>query len=263
VRLTASLTDGAQRIDYSDEAAGMYLTREVAQVNIVARFRVEGEPASKSRPRFTKRGHAYTPEQTKVAERRMAAAFRAAAPRHRVDEFATYGVMAVFFHGTNQRRDVDNMLKLICDGLNRIAWADDSQVVEIAGRRGYGPPEDARTEVLVYEVGRADRDTAMCVRCGREFLTYPSTKAVQKFCSGACMKASRIEARTRKCEHCGKAFDGVKQGYVARFCSVACRADHGRIDVTCTTCGDTFRMAQSTAKQRKTYYCSNECKEAS
>jgi Holliday junction resolvase RusA-like endonuclease len=265
VRITAALTDGHLRIDHSDESAGMYLTREVAHVNTVARFTIHGEPASKSRPRFSRRNgkvHAYTPEQTKAAERAMGWAFKGVAPGHQIDEFASYGVMAVFFHGTNQRRDVDNMIKLICDGLNGIAWADDSQVVEVAGRRGYGPREHARTEVLIYEVGRVDRDTALCARCGKEFLTYPSTKAIQRYCSGKCMKAARIESRTRDCEQCGERFDGVKQGYRARFCSVECRTEYGRTDVTCTECGASFRMAASTARQRKNHYCSPDCKAA-
>ena len=38
-----------------------------------------------------------------------------------------------------QRPDLDNCMKAILDGLNRIAFADDSQVAEITCRKMWGP----------------------------------------------------------------------------------------------------------------------------
>ena len=37
-----------------------------------------------------------------------------------------------------QKPDADNLAKAIADGLNRIAWADDSQVYELAVRKVWG-----------------------------------------------------------------------------------------------------------------------------
>jgi hypothetical protein len=54
----------------ADDGASFKLWREVADLPVIARFTVDGEPASKSRPRFTGKGskkRAYTPEKTSAA----------------------------------------------------------------------------------------------------------------------------------------------------------------------------------------------------
>lgn len=40
-----------------------------------------------------------------------------------------------FYH--LKRPDVDNLLKLVCDGLNGVAWKDDSDVFSIQAVKGY------------------------------------------------------------------------------------------------------------------------------
>lgn len=127
--------------------------------NIVAAFTVHGEPVSKARPRFNHRGsksHAYTPELTKAAESKVAAAFLEQTHRRGTDPDITYGISAHFFNGTRQRRDVDNMLKLVLDGLNKVAFPDDVQVTEVIGRKSFVSKYEARTEVIVYVVGTVE-----------------------------------------------------------------------------------------------------------
>ena len=46
-----------------------------------------------------------------------------------------------------QRPDLDNVVKAICDGLNGLAYVDDSQVSSIEARKIWGPL--ARTVVTV------------------------------------------------------------------------------------------------------------------
>jgi len=116
----------------------------------VARFTVNGEPAAKERPRVTARG-TYTPDRTQAAEQVIGWMFRQAAPRHQPGPATEYGVTALFLCGTRRRRDVDNMLKLVLDGLNGIAWLDDAQVTEVSARKVTCAAE-ARTEVTVYEL---------------------------------------------------------------------------------------------------------------
>jgi Holliday junction resolvase RusA-like endonuclease len=50
-----------------------------------------------------------------------------------------------------QRPDLDNLLKAVSDGLNRIAFADDGQIAEIAARKVWGLTE--QTVVHVETVG--------------------------------------------------------------------------------------------------------------
>jgi len=92
------------------EQAVFRLARELVDLPVVARFTIEGEPCSKSRARFTKRGSktfAYTPEKTKQAEMEVARLFRETVlPDHKPDDKEiTYGVMALFYCGNRQRRD--------------------------------------------------------------------------------------------------------------------------------------------------------------
>jgi Holliday junction resolvase RusA-like endonuclease len=48
--------------------------------------------------------------------------------------------------------DADNLLKLVGDALNGVAWRDDAQVVQMTGAKRYGSPE--RTEVRITPLDR-------------------------------------------------------------------------------------------------------------
>lgn len=203
------------------EAAQFELIREMREVSVVARFTVEGEPVSKARPRFTRTGRSFTPQATVDAEHNMAAAFRAAATDHEVVDDLTYGVTALFFHGTRQRRDVDNCLKLVLDGLNGQAWADDAQVTEVSGRKSLVHPSEARTEVVVYRVGSVPRLTMACHCCGAHFSVYPGTK--RKFCSRACRYETATKPRPR-CLTCDEPVKDQRNRYCSRDCMGSARA---------------------------------------
>lgn len=109
-------------------------------------FTVDGEPIVKGRPRFTKTGHAYTPKATKDAEARVAEAYNG--------EMFTgnIGVELHFFQGSRARKDIDNMVKLVLDGLNGVAWPDDVAVSVCLARRVYTVKNKARTVVRVFNV---------------------------------------------------------------------------------------------------------------
>lgn len=228
-----------------------------SESSIVASFTVPGEPASKARPRFDHRNsktHVYTPAKTKAAEAKVAACYLAAAHKRGTDPDITYGVLAHFYNGTRQRRDVDNMVKLVLDGLNKVAFPDDVQVVEVVGRKSFVAKKDARTEVVLYVVGEVDRLAKQCSYCGKEFITWPSLYEATKFCSKECREAQRRERRTKVCEQCGKKFF---DSHERRFCSKECRAEFSSVEVTCSICGKEFKKYRSLVRKRN--YCSPEC----
>lgn len=106
-------------------------------------FEVEGV-RGKQRPRFCKRGGTYTPRETEEYEQRVADAFRAAAGR----DWDTYkGAVAVEIATARTlpksrpkrvetepdtfKPDADNIAKIVLDGLNGVAYADDAQVTRL------------------------------------------------------------------------------------------------------------------------------------
>lgn len=248
--------------NYNDETANFQLQRDLMPVEVIARFTVPGEPSSKSRPRFARVGgktRAYTPAKTVNAEKEMAWHFKAAARGWQPDADSAYGVAAVFFADTRQRRDVDNMLKLICDALNGVAWKDDEQVYELSGRRGFDQIGNARTEVMVYRLGDRQTNTKACQHCGTQFPVYPSTSKNRKYCTRECGYAARRETRKRTCTNCGKHFEAAKPGQRAPYCSVACKNEHKNLERECVQCGATFITPRSLARTHKPL-CGDKCR---
>lgn len=130
-------------------------------------FTVEGRPRGKQRHRSTKAGRQFTPKQTAEAERAIAWAYKAAAKALplmtgtvRLDVEAVFRVpkswsaadrhaaLSQEFEYTG-KPDADNILKLVKDALNGVAYVDDSQVHPNQPVRRYGEPE--RIEVRLRE----------------------------------------------------------------------------------------------------------------
>jgi Holliday junction resolvase RusA-like endonuclease len=119
-----------------------------AQPAKTTRFVVRGDPRSKGRPRFAN-GRAYTPKETTDAEKLIRDAWRETG----ADPF-NYDVLVdvSFFLATRRRKDLDNLVKLVLDALNKEAFPDDSQVVEINARKIFSDKENARTEIALTEL---------------------------------------------------------------------------------------------------------------
>lgn len=220
---------------------------------LVAEFSFDGEPVSKARARFTKGGRSYTPSTTKAAEALVADAFREAAPGHVPNADDAYKVEAVFLCGSRQRRDVDNMVKLIFDGLNELAWNDDVQVVEVHAIKTLVDPDKAATIVRLWVVGQVDRRTSTCEFCGEEYPTYASWKGVRRFCSADCRKLERRERRERRCVNCSKQY--VTGDPTSKYCSLTCASEHRTVALICTYCGSDMRKPRSTANKGRPFCC--------
>jgi len=125
----------------------MQVTQSAAPEKVV-RFTIFGEPRSKQRPRVTTRG-TYTPTETKQAEQRV----REAWAETNAEPFPYQVIVTIdFFNGNKRRRDLDNMAKLVLDALNKLAYADDFQVVGLNLRKIFTTQERARTEICLAEV---------------------------------------------------------------------------------------------------------------
>jgi Holliday junction resolvase RusA-like endonuclease len=96
-------------------------------------FTLMGEPKAKERPRFNRAtGGVYTPAATKKAELEIAEAFR----KETEQMFDSNVSIEMFFYTfAKTKRDLDNMVKLVLDGLNKVAYPDDYAVISITAQR--------------------------------------------------------------------------------------------------------------------------------
>ena len=74
-------------------------------------------------------GHAMTPKRTVRAEERLFAEFRLKYPQAKPFQ-CPVRLEAEFWMSHRGRPDLDNLLKLVLDSLNGVAYVDDAQVVE-------------------------------------------------------------------------------------------------------------------------------------
>ena len=130
------------------------------------KFTVWGEPKGKGRPRFTKNGHTYTPAGTVSYEDLAKLEYKQQCGDIRFDKgvmldmkISAYFAIPKSASKKKQRQmlegelrptkkpDMDNIIKIIADGLNGIAYYDDSQIVECTVRKFYS--EEPRVEVMI------------------------------------------------------------------------------------------------------------------
>jgi Holliday junction resolvase RusA-like endonuclease len=133
-------------------------------------FTVYGEPVAKGRPRFSTRGKfpvAYTPEKTKTYETEVGMMAKAAMGASEALEgaleafiYVTFPVPASYskkrteaclsdIEKHTKKPDLDNVVKLIFDGMNGIVFKDDSQITSIHATKVYG--EVPKVEILVRQ----------------------------------------------------------------------------------------------------------------
>lgn len=119
-------------------------------------FIVEGDPQGKARPRFSKKsGTVYTPAKTAKYEKLIRKAFLGAGGKAiPSDCYVGITVDAYFpipksytkgkrlacqciINRPAKKPDIDNTLKVVLDALNKAAYEDDKQVVEVSCRKWY------------------------------------------------------------------------------------------------------------------------------
>lgn len=119
-------------------------------------FFVGGKPHGKGRPRFDRRGHAYTPQATRDYEMKVREAARAEIKKLMawpMDQHYDVRILAGFpipNSWSKQKKelarngelypgkpDVDNLEKSILDALNGLAYSDDSQVIQLSISKYY------------------------------------------------------------------------------------------------------------------------------
>ena len=131
----------------------------------ITTFRVLGAPLGKARPRITRNG-TFTPKRTRDYERAIRQAWQDAGG-------ITFGAAPVIVEAVavfeppkslsrkkrldlidrgapTKKPDADNVAKIILDGLNKVAWDDDTQVVDVMVTKRYA--EDPLVAVIIEEI---------------------------------------------------------------------------------------------------------------
>ena len=125
--------------------------------NEIMEFVVLGAPQGKARPRFSRKsGTVYTPKKTAAYEKKIATEYqRNGGTCYSAGTYVRVHVKAVFpipqswskakrqlaadeLLRPDKKPDIDNILKVVLDALNGVAYDDDKQVVCISCQKVYG-----------------------------------------------------------------------------------------------------------------------------
>ncbi len=128
-------------------------------------FTVSGKPQGKARPRFSPHG-VYTPQTTKAYEEKIANAYREVAEDVFFSGPVCLMVIAVFpipKSWTIEKKghamageiipgkpDIDNILKVVLDGLNGVAYDDDATVCQTVCQKVYAAHRDDEGHLNVW-----------------------------------------------------------------------------------------------------------------
>jgi Holliday junction resolvase RusA-like endonuclease len=118
-------------------------------------FTISGECESKERPRFNKRsGTVRTADKTRNFEEVVRLSY---GRRHYFDDKPIVLTVNIFSkrpkkpkHNIPTKKDLDNMLKAVQDGLNGVAYKDDRYISDIHTSKRFS--DNARIEVIIEDL---------------------------------------------------------------------------------------------------------------
>jgi Holliday junction resolvase len=127
-------------------------------------FEVEGQVRGKGRPRFTRSGHTYTDNNTVAYENLIRRRYFECCGIAPTDK-PVHVEIRIFFKPAQslskkkraevlqtepmRKPDIDNVIKVVLDALNEIAWADDKQVVSVFARKSWTAKIEERIEIAI------------------------------------------------------------------------------------------------------------------
>ena len=135
---------------------------------MIVHLTIPGEPVAKGRPRYTKSGHTYTPEKTASYENLIRLTYQEnyknlrfrddvelvcsikaymSIPKSKPKYFKDLAIKG--YVRPTKRPDTDNIIKIVQDALNGLAYHDDAQIVSSTCEKLYS--DYPRVEVRISE----------------------------------------------------------------------------------------------------------------
>ncbi len=130
-------------------------------------FTVPGRPVPKQRPRLGRNGNVYTPRNCRDYEK----AVGWTAKRLFKSPLEGPVELQVRLYFNSRGGDLDNYIKAICDGLNGVAWLDDSQVERIKASMTLNESATERAEVSVRPLLQPLYDKSNCPKSETWFVS--------------------------------------------------------------------------------------------
>lgn len=144
-------------------------------------FIIPGRPVGKGRPRFTKKGHCWTPDKTVEYERDIKMSYWSTYGHRKYEADKALAVDIVLYYPRPKsmakykrlmaqkgvlrptvKPDVDNVIKAILDALNGVAFEDDRQIVQIECEKWYDITEEnegfASVTIKGWDYNREETD---------------------------------------------------------------------------------------------------------
>ena len=137
------------------------------------RFTIPGQPFGKERPKFSRAGpyvRTYTPEKTINYENLVTLYYQQSTRGYMFPDDAMLDVRILAYYEIpktvskkkrqemvegkirpTKKPDFDNIGKIICDSLNKLAYRDDAAIVDAQVRKFYS--EKPRVEVIIRQIG--------------------------------------------------------------------------------------------------------------
>lgn len=157
-------------------------------MNLMSMFFVEGEPRPKQSFRVSGKG-GYQPARVKAWQRYVSYAaqdaMREIGRTNQPYEKAKLEVHLFFFLGNDRRVDLDNLSKAVLDGMNRIVFLDDQQIVDLR---------------VSKELAKSNKEIGVRVeiyQAKREFCTCEEPKP-QEHLNGYCKCGELIRTQKSK-----------------------------------------------------------------
>ena len=154
-------------------------SEELSEMENEVRFVVKGEPQGKGRPRITatynvneKKAHGWarTPEKTVIYENLVKMEYGRQCNDVRFPDGAMLDLRIFAYYTIPKSKskkikqmmrekvlrpikkpDMDNVVKVIADSLNNVAYRDDTQIVDQMCRKFYS--DEPRVEVIIRQIG--------------------------------------------------------------------------------------------------------------